>query len=161
MDLLDAVCSPKKSKWEAIMGDEQSRQETYRGACPCSLYPTILKSSRTELTGRNTEAAEWAQKAQICFNECVNSLGPHWDLLKRDDVQTCEELQETGLLQALQLYNLMYGGKALAMGISRACHRSSLLFFLPPPSVFLSPSLCHPPLFSTSLLPLQHPQAHP
>ena len=32
MDLLDAVCSPKKSKWEAIMGDEQSRQETYRGA---------------------------------------------------------------------------------------------------------------------------------
>ena len=33
MELLDAVCSPKKSKWEAIVGDEQSRQETYRGAC--------------------------------------------------------------------------------------------------------------------------------
>ena len=37
MDLLDAVCSPKKSRWEAIVGDEQSRQETYRGKssrCP-------------------------------------------------------------------------------------------------------------------------------
>lgn len=31
MDLLEAVCSPKKTRWEAMMGDEQSRQETYRG----------------------------------------------------------------------------------------------------------------------------------
>ena len=31
MDLVDAVCSPKKNRWEAVMGDEQSRQETYRG----------------------------------------------------------------------------------------------------------------------------------
>ena len=31
MDLVDAVCGPKKNKWEAILGDEQSRQETYRG----------------------------------------------------------------------------------------------------------------------------------
>ncbi|KAI0352215.1 hypothetical protein OH77DRAFT_809461 [Trametes cingulata] len=95
MDLLDVVCSPKKSKWEAIVGDEQSRQETYR------------------------EAAKWAEKAQICFNESLRSLQPHWDLLKREEVEMCEELKETGLLQAVQLYNLMYGGKILAMGITQ------------------------------------------
>ncbi|KAI0652744.1 hypothetical protein C8Q79DRAFT_897399 [Trametes meyenii] len=95
MDLLDVVCSPKKSKWEAIVGDEQSRQETYR------------------------EAAKWAEKAQICFNECIRSLQPQWDLLKRDEVEICEDLKETGLLQAVQLYNLMYGGKTLAMGITQ------------------------------------------
>ncbi|RDX44278.1 hypothetical protein OH76DRAFT_1359858 [Lentinus brumalis] len=95
MELLDAVCSPKKSRWEAVMGDEQSRQTTYR------------------------EAAEWAKKAQICFNECVRALQPHWDLLKRDELQDCEDLQNTGLLQAVQLYKLMYGGKILAMGITQ------------------------------------------
>ncbi|KAI0370121.1 hypothetical protein BV20DRAFT_1036130 [Pilatotrama ljubarskyi] len=95
MDLLDVVCSPKKSKWEAIVGDEQSRQETYR------------------------EAAKWAEKAQICFNECLRSLQPHWELLKREEVEMCEDLKETGLLQAVQLYNLMYGGKVLAMGITQ------------------------------------------
>ncbi len=31
MDLVDAVCGTKKNRWEAILGDEQSRQETYRG----------------------------------------------------------------------------------------------------------------------------------
>ncbi|RPD54504.1 hypothetical protein L227DRAFT_511669 [Lentinus tigrinus ALCF2SS1-6] len=95
MELLDAVCSPKKSRWEAAMGDEQSRQETYR------------------------EAAEWAKKAQICFNECVKSLQPHWELLKRDELQDYEDLENTGLLQAVQLYKLMYGGKVLAMGITQ------------------------------------------
>ena len=34
MNLLDAVCSPNKSRWEAFVGDEQSRQETYRGTHP-------------------------------------------------------------------------------------------------------------------------------
>ncbi|OJT13948.1 hypothetical protein TRAPUB_9487 [Trametes pubescens] len=95
MDLLDVVCSPKKSKWEAIVGDEQSRQQTYG------------------------EAAKWAEKAQICFNESLRSLQQHQDLLKRDEAEACEDLKETGLLQAVQLYNLMYGGKALAMGITQ------------------------------------------
>ncbi|CDO76915.1 hypothetical protein BN946_scf184398.g3 [Trametes cinnabarina] len=95
MELLDVVCSPKKSKWEAMMGEEQSRQETYR------------------------EAAKWAEKAQICFNECLRSLQPHWDLLKRDELEACDDLKDAGLLQALQLYNLMYGGKTLAMGITQ------------------------------------------
>ena len=90
----------------------------------------------------HAEAAEWAKKAQICFNECVNSLGPHWALLQRDDVQTCEALQETGLLQALQLYNLMYGGKTLAMGISRESPPLlSRPFASPPPP---SPSVSAP-----------------
>ena len=35
MDLVDAVCSPRKNRWEAMMGDEQSRQETYRGESLC------------------------------------------------------------------------------------------------------------------------------
>ncbi|KAI9069688.1 hypothetical protein FKP32DRAFT_48084 [Trametes sanguinea] len=95
MDLIDVVCSPKKSKWEAMMGEEQSRQETYR------------------------EAAKWAEKAQICFNECLRSLQPHWDLLKRDELEACDDLKDAGLLQAVQLYNLMYGGKTLAMGITQ------------------------------------------
>ncbi|KAH9854485.1 hypothetical protein C2E23DRAFT_858610 [Lenzites betulinus] len=95
MDLLDVVCSPKKSKWEAILGDEQSRQETYQ------------------------EAAKWAEKAQICFNECLRSLTPHRELLKRDEEEACADLTETGLLQAVQFYNLMYGGKVLAMGITQ------------------------------------------
>ena len=101
-------------------------------------FPSARHPPPPALTRIHThaEAAEWAKKAQICFNECVNSLGPHWALLQRDDVQTCEELQETGLLQALQLYNLMYGGKPLAMGISRACPLS-----LPPPP--LLPALPH------------------
>ncbi|KAI0801516.1 hypothetical protein C8Q74DRAFT_1192389 [Fomes fomentarius] len=95
MDFIDAVCSPKKNRWEAIVGDEQSRQETYR------------------------EAAEWAKKAQICFDKCVAALGPHQELLKEDERQTCEDLQQLGLLQAVQLYKLMYGGKVLAMGITQ------------------------------------------
>lgn len=31
MDLVDTVCSPKKNTWEAALGDEQSREQTYRG----------------------------------------------------------------------------------------------------------------------------------
>ncbi|KAI1786829.1 hypothetical protein LXA43DRAFT_752607 [Ganoderma leucocontextum] len=95
MDLVDVVCGTRKNRWEAILGDEQSRQGTYR------------------------EAAEWAQKAQICFNECVQALTPHWGLLKRDEIQDSEDLKETGLLQAVQLYKLMYGGKVLQMGITQ------------------------------------------
>ncbi|KAI8980613.1 hypothetical protein BD414DRAFT_420307 [Trametes punicea] len=95
MDLIDVVCSPKKSTWSAMMGDEQSRQETYR------------------------EAAKWAEKAQICFNECLRSLQPHWELLQREELEACDDLKEAGLLQAVQLYNLMYGGKVLAMGITQ------------------------------------------
>ncbi len=83
---------------------------------------------------RYAEAAEWAQKAQICFNECVQSLTPHWGLLKRDELQDCEDLKQTGLLQAVQLYKLMYGGKVLQMGITRAYS----------PSVRPHP---HPPLY--------------
>ncbi|OBZ65183.1 hypothetical protein A0H81_14842 [Grifola frondosa] len=94
MDTLDAVCSPKKSRWESIMEDEQSREEAYR------------------------EAANWAQKSQVCFNECVRALQSQWELLKQEEVQICEELKEHGLLQAVQSYNLMYGGKTLAMGIT-------------------------------------------
>ena len=47
MDLLDAVCSPKRSKWESIMGDEQSRQETYRGASllPLASFPFLTNAS--------------------------------------------------------------------------------------------------------------------
>ncbi|KAH9884647.1 hypothetical protein C8Q73DRAFT_796163 [Cubamyces lactineus] len=95
MNLLDAVCSPNKSRWEAFVGDEQSRQETYR------------------------EAAKFAEKAQICYNECIRALQPHWDLLQREELEACEDLKEAGLLQALQLYTLMYGGKVLAMGITQ------------------------------------------
>lgn len=141
MNLVDAVCSPKKNRWEAILGDEQSRQETYRGESAVdqdlqlpylissclpgsSLYHSVLSfliSGFHLLTSnRYTEAAEWAQKAQICFNECAQSLTPHWGLLKRDELQDCEDLKETGLLQAVQLYKLMYGGKVLQMGITRA-----------------------------------------
>ena len=87
------------------------------------------------LTGnRYTEAAEWAQKAQICFNECIQSLTPHWGLLKRDELQDGEDLKQTGLLQAVQLYKLMYGGKVLQMGITRAY----------PPSVLPSPRTLSP-----------------
>lgn len=60
----------------------------------------------------------------MCFNECLRTLHPHWDLLKRDEEQACNDLKELGLLQAVQLYNLMYGGKALAMGITRASRTS-------------------------------------
>ncbi|KAH9914904.1 uncharacterized protein BXZ73DRAFT_106413 [Epithele typhae] len=95
LDLIDAVCSPKKSRWEAMVGDEQSRQETYR------------------------EAADWASKAQRCFDECVASLTPYAFLLSREDEKNVEELRETGLLQALQFYKLMYGGPTLAMGIQQ------------------------------------------
>lgn len=31
MDISEGICSPKKSVFESIMGDEQSREETYRG----------------------------------------------------------------------------------------------------------------------------------
>ena len=93
-----------------------------------------------------TEAAEWAQKAQICFNECVRSLTPHWELLKQDELQDCEDIKQTGLLQAVQLYNLMYGGKVLQMGITRAYLTQTLHIplFLPPfllPCPY-SPVLC-------------------
>ncbi len=116
MDLLDVVCSPKKSKWEAIVGDEQSRQQTYGGMFPS---PPLSLITADRLHRACAEAAKWAEKAQICFNESLRSLQQHQDLLKRDEAEACEDLKETGLLQAVQLYNLMYGGKALAMGITR------------------------------------------
>lgn len=82
--------------------------------------PLLSPHLNTPLTSlRGTEAAKWAEKAQICFNESLRSLQQHQDLLKRDEAEACEDLKETGLLQAVQLYNLMYGGKALAMGITR------------------------------------------
>ncbi len=85
---------------------------------PISVRCVVFVSLAARLR-RGTEAAEWAKKAQICFNECVRALQPHWDLLKREELQDCEDLQNTGLLQAVQLYKLMYGGKILAMGITR------------------------------------------
>lgn len=92
------------------------------------LFPLLSPRPRRPLTPRRgTEAAKWAEKAQICFNESLRSLQQHQDLLKRDEAEACEDLKETGLLQAVQLYNLMYGGKALAMGITRT---------FPPPSFF-------------------------
>ncbi|KAI0962700.1 hypothetical protein AcW1_001465 [Taiwanofungus camphoratus] len=95
MDLVDTVCSPKKNTWEAALGDEQSREQTYR------------------------EAGSWAQKAQVCFNECLRVLEPYQDLLGRDELEDCDELKRAGLLQAVRLYELMYGGKALAFGITQ------------------------------------------
>ncbi|KAI0779052.1 hypothetical protein BD413DRAFT_609572 [Trametes elegans] len=118
MDLLDVVCSPKKNKWEAIVGDEQSRQETYKGTpAPPPRPPIVLLTHRSP--AGSAEASQWASKAQICFNQCLSSLEPHIDLLKREEAEACADLQETGLLQALQLYKLMYGGRPLAMGITQ------------------------------------------
>jgi len=95
MDIVDSVCSPKRSTLGAMLGDEQSREQTYR------------------------DAADSATKSQVCFNECLRALQPHLDLLKEDEVQACKELQELGMLQAVRLYELMYGGKALQMGIAQ------------------------------------------
>ena len=69
----------------------------------------------------------------------MSTLTVHRELLKETEAETCEELRQTGLLQALQLYNLMYGGKPLAMGISRGCPLS-----LPP--LPLLPALPIPPV---------------
>ncbi|EMD32499.1 hypothetical protein CERSUDRAFT_99225 [Gelatoporia subvermispora B] len=102
MDIVDSVCSPTGSKWGSAFGDEQSREQTYK------------------------DAASSAHKAQVCFNECLRALEPHLDLLQEDEVQACRDLQELGLLQAVRLYELMYGGKALAMGISGPFVHSSL-----------------------------------
>ncbi|KAL6304846.1 hypothetical protein BKA93DRAFT_251714 [Sparassis latifolia] len=93
MFLLEGVCGSHRSKIAAIMADEQSKEMTYK------------------------EAAQWAQKAQICFNECLRTLEPFKDFLG-DEAQGCDELVQTGLLQAVQLYNLNYGGKALQFGIT-------------------------------------------
>ncbi|KAH9942970.1 hypothetical protein B0H21DRAFT_495836 [Amylocystis lapponica] len=98
MDLMDAVCSPKRSKLAAMMGDEQSREATYK------------------------EAANISQKAQVCFNEGVRALEPHMDMLQNTEAQLCQALRDVGLLQAVRMYELMYGGKALAFGITQQQH---------------------------------------
>ncbi|OCH90520.1 hypothetical protein OBBRIDRAFT_730604, partial [Obba rivulosa] len=95
MDIVDSVCSPKRGAWGSMFGDEQSREQTYK------------------------DAASAAHKSQVCFNECLRALEAHLDLLQEEEVQACRDLQELGLLQAVRLYELMYGGKALAMGITQ------------------------------------------
>ncbi|PCH34366.1 hypothetical protein WOLCODRAFT_148426 [Wolfiporia cocos MD-104 SS10] len=106
MDIMDSVCSPKRSALASIMGDEQSKEQTYR------------------------EAGQWAQKAQICFDECLRVLQPHVVLLRQEEVEDCEQLKRAGLLQALRLYELMYGGKALNFGITRE-HGAACCVHLP------------------------------
>ncbi|KAI0373725.1 hypothetical protein BV20DRAFT_962300 [Pilatotrama ljubarskyi] len=53
-DTLETVCGPNKSHSIAISLDEESRHK----------------------------AADHAQRAQRCFNECLKLLQPHWDPLK-------------------------------------------------------------------------------
>ena len=53
-------------------------------------------------------------------------LEPHMELLDSEQLAAAEQLREVGLLQGVRLYELMYGGKALAFGITRTSP------FLPP-----------------------------
>lgn len=46
-------------------------------------------------------------------------LEPHMELLDSEQLAAAEQLREVGLLQGVRLYELMYGGKALAFGITR------------------------------------------
>lgn len=81
--------------------------------------------------GVNVEAGSWAERAQVCFNECLRVLTPHLDVLQQTEKDAFEELQTSGLLQAIQMYKLMYGGKALNFGITRECqhyHAATLRF---------------------------------
>lgn len=94
MYLLEGVCGSGRGKLVAIMADEESKQATYK------------------------EAASWSEKAQMCFNECLKRLDAHDQTLQSDVAQDLEELKQVGLLQAVQLYNLNYGGKALQFGIA-------------------------------------------
>ncbi|KAL1950400.1 hypothetical protein VTO73DRAFT_5524 [Trametes versicolor] len=92
---VDLLCGPNRSKLAVIFSDEESRNRTY------------------------LEAATRAQEAQACYDECLNSLRPHWDLLTRPELEAYENLHNTGLLQAATLYRLMYGGPNFAMGIKQ------------------------------------------
>ncbi|KAI0357459.1 hypothetical protein OH77DRAFT_1399030 [Trametes cingulata] len=92
-DALDTVCGPNKSFLVSIFSDEESRHKTY------------------------LEAMDRAQKAQLCFDECLNLLRPHWDLLKQHEIEAYDYLKNAGLLQAATLYKLMYRGPNFAMGI--------------------------------------------
>lgn len=95
MDLVEGMCSPTRGTWTSILGDEQSKEQTYK------------------------EAGSWAERAQVCFNECLRVLTPHLDVLQQTEKDAFEELQTSGLLQAIQMYKLMYGGKALNFGITQ------------------------------------------
>ncbi|KAL6304847.1 hypothetical protein BKA93DRAFT_825454 [Sparassis latifolia] len=92
MNDLDAVCGARRSKWESLLADEQSKEMTYKAA------------------------AVWAQKAQKCFDEFLRVFDAHRDLLGNEP-QERHELKQVGLLQAVQIYKLNYGGKPLQMGI--------------------------------------------
>ena len=52
------------------------------------------------------------------------------ELLDAEQIAAAEQLREVGLLQGVRLYELMYGGKALAFGITRTSITS--LPLLPP-----------------------------
>ncbi|KAH9830450.1 uncharacterized protein C8Q71DRAFT_366397 [Rhodofomes roseus] len=95
MNLLDTVCSPSRSGIMAALSDEQSKAQTYR------------------------EAADWSQKAHVCLKACMMVLEPHMELLDSEQIAAAEQLKEVGLLQGVRLYELMYGGKALALGITQ------------------------------------------
>ncbi|KAH9926439.1 uncharacterized protein B0H18DRAFT_1006114 [Fomitopsis serialis] len=95
MNLLDSVCSPSRNGFMAALGDEQSKAQTYR------------------------EAAVWSQKAHLCLQSCLEALKPHMELLDHEQIVAAEQLKEVGLLQGVRLYDLMYGGKALAFGITQ------------------------------------------
>lgn len=61
----------------------------------------------------------WSHKAHVCLQECLKVLEPHVELLDAEQIAAAEQLREVGLLQGMRLYELMYGGKALAFGITQ------------------------------------------
>ena len=114
MNLLDTVCSPGRSGFMAALSDEQSKADTYKGA---------PSPSQARAHGAHAycpaEAAAWSHKAHVCLQECLRVLEPHMELLDSEQLAAAEQLREVGLLQGVRLYELMYGGKALAFGITR------------------------------------------
>ncbi|KAI0632387.1 hypothetical protein C8Q77DRAFT_1272363 [Trametes polyzona] len=92
-ETLGSVCGPERGMLAVLFADEESRNKTY------------------------LEAAERAREAQLCFNECLSKLKPHWEFLSRHEVEAYENLKNTGLLQAATMAELMYGGRNLDMGI--------------------------------------------
>ncbi|KZT02073.1 uncharacterized protein LAESUDRAFT_763181 [Laetiporus sulphureus 93-53] len=95
IDIMENICSRNRSTFAAAIGDEQSKQSTYQ------------------------EAVEWAKKAQVCLAECLRVLEPQWDLIRKDEQEDRDFLRQSGLLQAVKIYELMYGGAALKMGITQ------------------------------------------
>lgn len=126
ISIMDGVRNPSRNMITVMLGDEQSRESTYKGLLSY-LWVGFIATNAYLFNVCPSESANKAHIAQKWYTECMRILEPHMELIPQRLSPYIAELQEAGLLQPLKIYELMYGGESLGFGgirgtLSSLCH---------------------------------------